>query len=215
MMGEDNTIEDKVARYRMLAKMYELAHKKREYQITADDFRDNFIIRGQLNNFSFEYRIYKQLVQISAQCNQHHIEINANTTDRIESFTINEKSYNLIHALGHDIKQELTDLIEHLIEKNKFIQNDFIEKRPAELYEAAHEGKYIDATDYDEEIKDYLKVMMFGHSIYKRIQKELKEKIPEFFEIIEAYKRGEYHPPGEIPAQLTSATDTVKEFDLS
>lgn len=215
MLEEDTTIEDKVAKYRMLAKLYELAHEKREYQITADDFKDSFAIKGKLNNFLFEYRIYKHIVQISAQHNQHTIEINADTKDKIDSLRINEKSYNTIKALGHDLKQELADLIEQMIEKTQFRPSDFIKKEPSELYEAASEGKYIDATDYDEKIKDYLKIMLFGHSLYKRIKKELKEKIPEFFEIIEAYKRGEYHPPGEIPAQLTSATDTIEEFNLS
>jgi len=211
-MGDD-TLEERIAKHKVIVAILELALKKRpEYEIEAEKIRDYFSIKGTINNFRFEYAVYNNHPIVTVQKDQHVIEIytSSNRPEHIETVTINGQSYQSFAAMKHEMQEAFKDLFEILVEKV-----DLHQEEPSELYEKLRKGDIPEVGKLDRDTQKLIDVVLFGHMLYKRVRKEVEEKVPEFLEIVEQYHLGAFHPPSQPPVHFTSTEEVIKDFDLS
>lgn len=135
------------------------------------------------------------------------ITIQETTPRKIQYVNINEKP---IHPFperdgNEELFESLTTLYECIAAGNKIT---------IPTYTTAEKGQT--PKTIPERERDNLTLFLWSWDIFNKVEQHLHEVIPEFFQIIENYKSGNYSPRiVETPVQLRTKEDVMKAFDIS
>lgn len=215
MLGDENTLEEKIAKHRVVTAMLELALKKRDmYQIEAETRYDLFVIKGKINNFRFEYHVHRFRHSAVTRQNEHVImlETEGENSEKVKSTSIDDRTYMDLsdsNKVSKELREAFSGLYTLILEKANIYQNI------DEAYEEIKKQKRAEIKEIDEATKMNVDAMVFGQMLMNRIIKEIKCNAPEFFEIINRHYLGEYNPSSQTPTRFTPTEDAIKKFNLS
>lgn len=210
-MGE-TTLESKIAKHIVAAEILKLNLKTKDFKIDIDTHPDGmyFEIKGNVNNFNFEYSILSFRHKLKATKDQHTIEIDTEgqNSEKIDGIRINDRYYGTTERIRKDLKDVFQHLQELLTERIDY------GAQTTDVIEQIRKEKQKEIGELGEYEKNLINAFAFAETIFHRIKKEIKEKVPEFFAIIDKYYRGEYNPTSQMPVQFETTEDAINSFEL-